>query len=58
MIGLRCYDSDGDITLDITDSLTRLIGSRVAGDISGSFTVACNEMIEFLLIVFRTEQSL
>ncbi len=43
MIGLRCYDSDGDITLDITDSLTRLVGSRVADETSGSFTVECDE---------------
>lgn len=40
MNGLRCYDEDGNITLDLTDRVTRVIHSQIVdANTSGTINV-------------------
>ncbi|TWH49586.1 hypothetical protein [Sporomusa sp. KB1] len=36
--GLQCWDADGNLTLDITDRLTRVLGTIQTGTSDGSIT--------------------
>ena len=38
MQGLQCFDSDGNITLDVTDRLTRVLGEFDTGTLDGTLT--------------------
>lgn len=36
--GLQCFDANGNMTLDVTDRLTRVLGEFNTGTFSGSLT--------------------
>ncbi|MCY0385667.1 hypothetical protein OVY01_00105 [Robbsia sp. Bb-Pol-6] len=38
--GLRCWDASGNLTLDVTDRLTRFLGSLSTGTAAGSASIA------------------
>lgn len=39
-VGLQCWDVNGNLTLDVTDRLTRVLGTVETGTSSGSVTDA------------------
>ncbi|SDL92717.1 hypothetical protein SAMN04488502_1011200 [Dendrosporobacter quercicolus] len=40
MQGLQCWDANGNLTLDLTDRLTRVLGEFKTGTVNGSITDA------------------
>ncbi|MDR5774920.1 MULTISPECIES: hypothetical protein [unclassified Caballeronia] len=48
--GLRCRDASGNITVDITDRLTRVIGTFSTGGSDGSFTVNVTGSVWFMVL--------
>ena len=40
--GLQCFDEDGDMILDVTNRITKYIGTQYTGTTPGTITVEAN----------------